>query len=94
MLVERRREQALVARVAVAGRLRGESTSPSLERGVVDPARDAQLGRQEGLAVARVGVLDAEQVAVAAHLVDERDVRESRLELVAQARLRARARAR
>ena len=48
-------------------------TRPALERGGVDLAGHAELGRQERLAVvARVRVLDAEQEAVAAHLVDER----------------------
>src|SRR5713101_6603387 len=68
---ERRREQALVARVAVACRLRREDHEPALEREVVQAAGDAQLERQVRLAVARVDVLDAEQKAVAAYLADE-----------------------
>src|SRR5207302_8150086 len=82
---ERRREEALVAGVAVARRLRREGDEAALERKVIDAAGDAQLRRQER-SVAWVGVLDPDQVAVAAHFRDDRDVRQRLLELLAQPR--------
>ncbi len=83
---ERRREQTLVTGVAVAGRLRREGHEPVFERELVDPSGDAEVGWEKRRAVARVHVLDPQQVAVTPDLAHDRDARERVGQLVAQAR--------
>ena len=80
-------EQRLVAGVAVArsaASSRAAGRAPSAA--VVDPARDAELGGQERLAVARVDVVDAQQEAAAAHLAHQLAVGQRGGERVAQPR--------
>src|SRR5207302_10260825 len=83
---ERRSEKALVAGEPVARRHRGVGDEPVVERDIVHPACRPQLRRQERLAVSWIDVLDAQQIAVTADLVHERNVLERRGQLVAQTR--------